>query len=118
MFLERKRTGIVRYMGPVVGFDDVDIVGVELDVPDPRGNMGKLQGVQYFQTDFKRGFFVSRSEILGVEFGDDHREGSVVIHENTDKADVVEYGVGDHVVLHKERKGVIRYVGEVSTCSM
>ncbi|ETO16074.1 hypothetical protein RFI_21286 [Reticulomyxa filosa] len=60
------RTGIVRYMGPLVELSEInkDYLGVELDEWDANATAGTFKGRKYFDVNSNRGAFIHRSQVI------------------------------------------------------
>jgi len=78
--LEDKRTGVVRFIGPV-HFRPGVIAGVELDDPHVGTSDGSVNGWRYFDAPDQKAVFVKKAELIVI---DDDRRGSESISMQSD----------------------------------
>jgi len=69
--LEDKRTGVVRFIGPV-HFRPGVIAGIELDDPHVGTSDGSVNGWRYFDAPDQKAVFVKKAELIVIDDGGDH----------------------------------------------
>lgn len=99
--LEDKRTGVVRFIGPV-HFRPGVIAGVELDDPHIGTSDGSVNGWRYFDAPDQKAVFVKKAELIVIEDDNGDRSETVSM---VDDYGTTPFGGDDDLPVNNAGKG-------------